>query len=80
MNIYTKAKVVMDGVFQRRETGFSWHCGPIRSVSLKSRLVVRIAVRLQRQCCRKLLASSGGGKAEGGHNQMGSASGLCKFN
>lgn len=79
MNIYTKAKVVTDGVFQRRETGCLWHYGPICSVSLKSRLVLRIVVHLRRQCCRKLLASSGGCKTKGGHNQMGSASGLGKF-
>lgn len=80
MSIYSKAKVVMDSVFQRRETGCLWHYGPICSVTLKSRFGMRIALHLQRQCCRKLLASGGGGKAEGGHNQMGSASGLCKFN
>lgn len=36
MNIYTKAKVVTDGVFQRRETGCRWHCGLLSSVSMKS--------------------------------------------
>lgn len=79
MTIYTKAKVVTDGVFQRGETDCLWHYGRMRSVCWKSGLVVGIVVYLQRHC-RELLASSGRGKAEGDPNQMGSASGLCKFN
>lgn len=81
MAIGTTAKVVMDGVFQRGETYYLWHrvitvffSG---FVSLKSG---RISVSLQRQFHSKLLALSGGSKAEGGHNQMGSTTGLHKFN
>lgn len=79
MAIYTKAKVVTDGVFQRGETNCLWYCGQICFVSLKSGSHEDCCF-LQRQFRSKLLALSGRGKAEGGHKQMGSTTGLCKFN
>lgn len=78
MAICTTAKVVMDGVFQRGETYYLWHCVITGFVS--NLLAVRISVYLQRQFYSKLLALSGGSKAEGGHNQMGSTTVLRKFN
>lgn len=76
MKIYTKAKVVTDGVFQRRETGCLWHCRPICSISLKSRLVMRIWNVFAETILQKIV----GFEWRRAQQKMGSASGLCKFN